>query len=114
MRISDWSSDVCSSDLLTFELRDGQFLSLKHAIWPFVGGTLTLRPTLLNLKVPEERRYVIEIVGADAAQFVQQMDLGNISATGTFDGSLPLVRSEERGVGKEGVSKGRSWWSPNL
>lgn len=84
---------------VTFELRDGQFLSLKHAIWPFVGGTLTLRPTLLNLKVPEERRYVIEIVGADAAQFVQQMDLGNISATGTFDGSMPLV-FDENGDGR--------------
>lgn len=84
---------------LTFELRDGQFLSLKHGIWPFVGGTLTLRPVNLNLKVPEERRYVIEIVGADAAQFVQQMDLGNISATGTFDGSFPLV-FDENGDGR--------------
>lgn len=84
---------------LTFELRDGQFLSLKHGIWPFVGGTLILRPVQLNLKVPEERRYVIEIVGADAALFVQQMDLGNISATGTFDGSFPLV-FDENGDGR--------------
>ena len=42
---------------------------------------------------------MIEIVGADAALFVQQMDPGNISATGTFDGSFPLV-FDENGDGR--------------
>jgi hypothetical protein len=34
---------------------------------------------------------VFEIVGLDAATFVAEMELGNISATGVFDGTVPIV-----------------------
>ncbi|AKM06708.1 intermembrane phospholipid transport protein YdbH family protein [Pelagerythrobacter marensis] len=74
-----------------FALRDGQYLSVAGGTWPFMGGTLTLRPVDLNFGASEERAYVFEIEGLDAATFVQQLDLGNISATGTFDGELPIV-----------------------
>lgn len=76
---------------LVFSLRDGQFLGVEGATWPFMGGTLTLRSTSLNLGTSEERRYVFEIEGLEAAQFVQRMELSNIAATGTFDGTLPIV-----------------------
>ena len=56
-----------------------------------MGGTLTLEPVRLNLGSPEIRAYVLDIVGLDAAQFVAQMELGNINATGIFDGKIPLV-----------------------
>ncbi|GGD95761.1 hypothetical protein GCM10011515_14570 [Tsuneonella deserti] len=74
-----------------FSLRDGQILGVEGARWPFMGGTLTLRSTTLNLGVSEERRYIFEIEGLQAGQFVEQMDLSNINATGTFDGTLPIV-----------------------
>ncbi|WP_067677752.1 intermembrane phospholipid transport protein YdbH family protein [Tsuneonella dongtanensis] len=76
---------------LVFALRDGQFLGVEGATWPFMGGTLTLRSTSLNLGTSEERRYVFEIEGLEAAQFVQRMELSNIAATGTFDGTIPIV-----------------------
>jgi hypothetical protein len=76
---------------LVFELRGGQVLAVKGATWPFMGGTLTLRPVTLNLGAHEERRYVLEVAGLDAARFVERMHLENISATGIFDGTLPLV-----------------------
>src|SRR5205085_5988860 len=76
---------------LVFELRGGQVLAVQGATWPFMGGTLTLRPVTLNLGAHEERRYVLEVVGLDAAKFVERMHLENISATGIFDGTLPLV-----------------------
>lgn len=76
---------------LVFDLRDGRLVSIRQGVWPFLGGHLSLRPVDLDLGVPETRRYVIEIVGADAGQFLAQMELGNISATGTFDGTIPLV-----------------------
>jgi hypothetical protein len=76
---------------LVFSLRDGQLLGVEGATWPFMGGTLTLRSTTLNLGTSEERRYIFEIEGLQAAEFVQRMELANISATGTFDGTLPIV-----------------------
>jgi hypothetical protein len=75
----------------TFALRDGQILGVEGASWPFMGGTLTLRSTTLNLGISEERRYIFEIEGLEAGQFVEQMELSNINATGTFDGTLPIV-----------------------
>ena len=77
-----------------FALRDGQLLSVAGASWPFMGGRLILESTNLNFAVSEERRYVFRIVGLEAAQFVERMELGNISATGVFDGVVPIVFDE--------------------
>lgn len=74
-----------------FALREGQFLSVAGGTWPFMGGTLTLRPVDLNLSASEQRSYIFEITGLDAATFVQQLELGNINATGTFDGEVPIL-----------------------
>lgn len=76
---------------VVFSLRNGQILEVAGASWPFMGGTLNLRGTTLNLGTSEERRYVFEIVGLQAPEFVTRMDLPNIAATGTFDGTLPIV-----------------------
>lgn len=74
-----------------FELKDGTLLSLEDARFPFMGGTLLMRPLLMDFSKPEERRYVFEVIGLDAATFVAEMELGNISATGVFDGTVPIV-----------------------
>ena len=56
-----------------------------------MGGELYLREVDLNFGVEEERRYVFEIVGLEAGAFIDQMDVGNLSATGTFDGTVPII-----------------------
>jgi len=76
---------------VSIELRNGQVLTVNRGTWPFMGGTLTMRPVTLNLGTSEQRAYVLEIVGLEASQFVQRMQLENMSATGTFDGELPLI-----------------------
>ena len=76
---------------IEFQLRDGQILSVAGGRWPFMGGELILRDVELNFGVEEERRYIFEIVGLDAGVFVERMELGNLSATGTFDGTIPIV-----------------------
>lgn len=68
-----------------------QVLKLEKASWPFLGGMLSLEPTELRMGIAEPRHYTLTIVGLDAAKFVERMQLGNLSATGTFDGQLPLV-----------------------
>lgn len=74
-----------------FEVKDGTLLTLEDARFPFMGGTLLMRPLAMDFSKPEERRYVFEIVGLDAATFVTEMELSNLSATGTFDGTVPIV-----------------------
>jgi len=84
---------------IAFSLRDGQFLGVTGGEWPFMGGTLTLRPVDLNLGAAEERRYVLEVAGLESSQFVENLELGNLAATGKFDGSLPLI-FDETGFGR--------------
>ena len=72
-------------------LLPGQVLRLHEANWPFLGGQLRLEPTDLRLGVAEERRYTLTVIGIDAAKFLEKMELGNLAATGTFDGQFPLV-----------------------
>src|SRR3546814_7834682 len=90
MRISDWSSDVCSSDLARVEQ-------------PGVGAVQAVL-TLLS---------VTETVGLSQRAVPGMPD----AAVGMLDVQIDrnladVVRSEERRVGKECVSTCRSRWSP--
>src|SRR3546814_16091960 len=100
MRISDWSSDVCSSDLdcwFDFEFRylpeqDGEMLFA--AFENYVRGTL--EP---------------EMDAVDPATGFDFQELSAIPALTIDPGDE--VRSEERRVGKECVSTGRNRRSPD-
>lgn len=74
-----------------FALTDGELLSVKGGEWPFMGGQLIMRPVDMRIGAEEERRFIFEVIGLDAAVFVSEMELGNLSATGLFDGTLPIV-----------------------
>ncbi|TMM50490.1 exoprotein [Qipengyuania marisflavi] len=76
---------------IEFELRGGQLLAVSGGSWPFMGGRLILRNVDLNFGVSEQRSYIFEIVGLQADEFLAQMDLKNISADGTFDGTIPII-----------------------
>src|SRR3546814_19547389 len=107
MRISDWSSDVCSSDLIA------------AVTWP---AEVTVR-----FQLSEVRQHVVAapsdhakprpvvIIGDEATLGLHPVD----SRTAPHHPGLkhrtpPLLgqRSEERRVGKECVSTCRSGWSP--
>src|SRR3546814_14776366 len=97
MRISDWSSDVCSSDLcfLTFVL--GSTLGA-------LGGALSVQTTSWVLGIGAEMIVLSFAVAATAG-------LGQIEGA-LVAAALIGLRSEERRVGKECVSTCRSRWSP--
>src|SRR3546814_17171621 len=88
MRISDWSSDVCSSDLLAIEIRH-----LRAAVVTADTRSFSRAAKLLHVKQSALSRRV---------QALEQM-LGV---------QLFERRSDERRVGKECVSTCRSRWSP--
>lgn len=76
---------------LTFSLTNGQMITISDARWPFMDGQLVLRPVVLDFTKPSEKRYVFDISGLDAATFVAEMELTNLSVSGTFDGTVPIV-----------------------
>src|SRR3546814_16021523 len=98
MRISDWSSDVCSSDLC----RPSEDLLLRLA-QPF------LHPTVC------QEIATLSVLQHDSGGRVVQEGL-ELRLTPLQRGAdpVPLLshRSEERRVGKECVSPCRTWWSP--
>src|SRR3546814_14978475 len=96
MRISDWSSDVCSSDLRDFHVRSFALSLLTHSRRC---GPLTRA----NRKTEAP---LAETVGASAPVFC----LGR--RPDPHEAGEPRRRSEERRVGKECVSTCRSRWSP--
>src|SRR3546814_15799256 len=101
MRISDWSSDVCSSDLLKLVRQRGRGRQHRHLGRDrgFARGDL----------VAERAQHLG--LGADETN----ADFGaGFGASGVFgqETVTRMDRSEERRVGKACVSTGRTRWSP--
>src|SRR3546814_15703222 len=103
MRISDWSSDVCSSDLLRREAEiahPGIDFGLSGRIpWHFGPEGIFERAPIVGALL--HRRFHLGRLGRHplALQILQYID-------------EDVARSEERRVGKECVSTSRSRWSP--
>src|SRR3546814_10954041 len=94
MRISDWSSDVCSSDLM-IDCRD----------------PLGIRPLVMG-KLGDATIFASETVAFDVvgAEYVRSIEPGELVLVPN-EGEVRSLRSEERRVGKECVSTCRSRWS---
>lgn len=76
---------------LRFQTLPGARVRIEDGRWPFAGGALVLAPTLLDFGQPAERRMTFTATGVNARQFLQQFDFKNLDATGTFDGTLPMI-----------------------
>src|SRR3546814_15072646 len=93
MRISDWSSDVCSSDL-------------------FWALTSVVRNSCVAGAVPSPVNTFKATFGLAAINALPTSSGSNPPGQSNLDLSL-VRRSEERRVGKEGVSTCRSGWRPD-
>lgn len=98
LRISSINPGIEVTDgAVLFALKPGNVLQVDGASWPFMGGTLSLQPVTMALGSDDPARYVLRIEALDAALFVQHLELGNLAATGTFDGQMPLVFDQNGG-----------------
>src|SRR3546814_11112242 len=111
MRISDWSSDVCSSDLGT-----GKNMIQMQTTLNVADNTGARRIMCIKVLGGSKRRYaaigdIIKVSVKDAAPRgrVKKGEIYNAVVVRTAKG---VRRSEERRGGKEGVSTCRSRWGP--
>src|SRR3546814_15780650 len=101
MRISDWSSDVCSSDLMWDS-------GMKHLYGMRIEGAVKL-PAGSTLFAVSSNDGVRVLLGG-----VQILEDGDVHADRLTDPvEVKAASSEERRVGKGCVSTCRSWWSPD-
>src|SRR3546814_12389855 len=116
MRISDWSSDVCSSDLVAHQRPDIEDAAVGI---PAIGATAIAQHAVDRTVEIDQVRENMPILHRTGDIFT-----GNVGPAGAiplrgFLLELPQLyqhvdrrRSEERRVGKECVSTCRSRWSP--
>jgi translocation and assembly module TamB len=88
---------LVENGVVSYRIEPGLKLAVEDARWPFAGGELSLRPTILDFSEDAARRLTFEITGLDAARFINKLEFSNINATGTFDGTLPMVFDQEGG-----------------
>lgn len=82
---------------VTYQLLDANRVQVEGARWPFAGGWLILRPTILDFRVDRVRRLTFDVVGVDGFRFLEERNFENIVATGIFDGTLPMVFDQNGG-----------------
>src|SRR3546814_17144166 len=101
MRISDWSSDVCSSDL-----RDAHvFLDCNRELPEIsLGGALPEQRS--SSRLPVHLDYTYLDIERNTEKHQRRIAPAALSI------AVAAARSEERRVGKECVSTCRSRWSP--
>src|SRR3546814_21028537 len=100
MRISDWSSDVCSSDLNFIE-----YLDSSYEVKSLIGDE--------SIFQHYREWYATRGVSRNHADLVSGVVSRNKHIEYALYDEIPRrVRSEERRVGKECVSTCRSRWSP--
>src|SRR3546814_11623774 len=101
MRISDWSSDVCSSDLLSNTFVVQSYRAGKTRTAEFSKGIL----------LTDQEKETSQRNGTAITFIPDESIFRNYKYRTEFIENM-IWRSEERRVGKECVSTCRSRWSP--
>src|SRR3546814_17751749 len=133
MRISDWSSDVCSSDLagIVFNPISSELYWAEKGVGAFlndkrlrVSGRRKLEDAVVATGIPHRGRPAREAFEGELSRVMPEvagvrrmgaasLDLAYVAA-GRYEGywETGLNRSEERREGKEWVRKCKCGWSP--
>src|SRR3546814_15064194 len=114
MRISDWSSDVCSSDLSALRMQfDVSHLRALATVHDF--GSVQRASQLLGISQPAVSSSIRHLEADLGIELFSRTPKGMMATPAGVLGALcaKRIRSEERRVGKECVSTGRFRWEPS-
>src|SRR3546814_11011992 len=120
MRISDWSSDVCSSDLTAILLTNGKDTGYGlgvdvgekngHAYVEHNGEAVGFLSE--NIVFPDDKAAVVVFVNSDFSNAFLTITQGIVKTAFPAIANAAPGRSEERRVGKARVRTCRSRWAP--
>lgn len=88
---------LVENGVIRYQLLPDRLVKIERGEWPFMGGRLILQETILNFTRPTAKRLTFQVVGLDARIFVGTLGFKELSATGVFDGVLPMVFDEAGG-----------------
>ena len=83
--------------VIHIQILSSQLVKVERGEWPFMGGRLILQETVLNFAKSSPKRLTFEVVGFDSNAFVETLGFKEISATGLFDGVLPMIFDDRGG-----------------
>ena len=83
--------------VINYQLLPDNLVKIERGEWPFMGGRLILQETVLNFNRPTAKRLTFQVVGLDAKTFVDTLGFKELTATGKFDGVLPMIFDENGG-----------------
>jgi hypothetical protein len=86
-----------TNGVIHYQLLPHNLVRVERGEWPFMGGRLILRETILNFGSPSAKRLTFELQNFDAKQFIDSLGFQGIEITGTFDGVLPMIFDENGG-----------------
>lgn len=92
---------------IALQLLPDNRVQVESGEWPFSGGQLRLRPTVLDFDVSRARALTFDLVGVDAGLFLARFEFDNINATGVFDGTIPTVFDANGGRIVDGALRSR-------
>src|SRR3546814_19300574 len=113
MRISDWSSDVCSSDLDAVEIEELPFSQVPQTNLTWGAPAASLYLARYAKKSARQIAGNVDAVGSSYAGEPWPVEWIRLAPAHSPDFRRVVAvgrRSEERRVGKECVSKGRIRW----
>src|SRR3546814_14428817 len=116
MRISDWSSDVCSSDLRPADLTTGQFKSgpaVEDIFRTMTNGLVGTPMPSYGRALPEEDRWALSYYVLALSAFTdpltgEPLPISPQDRAALHDPALKAPRTAARRVGKECVRTGKN------
>jgi translocation and assembly module TamB len=91
------SGILVQDGVVHYSLLPERLVKVERGEWPFMGGRLILRETVLDFNRPTAKHLTFQVDGLNAKTFVEMMEFKEIGASGVFDGVLPMIFDERGG-----------------
>jgi translocation and assembly module TamB len=88
---------IVENGVITFQMLASDRVQMESASWPFAGGVLSVDPQIVQIG-NDEFRMTLSLNDVDVARLLKQLDMKDLTATGTVEGSFPLIFNRDGGA----------------